>query len=214
VGEQQQSIDPSSLNGYTSYSAYACYLAQLIACSQQIWEVGDERETQLAQGIASMTHEQVHLYLHQQSLSSTIMMPLISGRRGFLVHWDDVVYGSLQVIWPDGSPDQPVLPAALCERLARDCGWCLHMLEHASQRRRQLQRNNEDAQQKVQDLSASEREVLRLMVLGFSTRTIAETLHVSKRTIETHQRHIYQILDVHSQREAILIGLAAGMTTS
>ena len=36
-------------------------------------------------------------------------------------------------------------------------------------------------------------------------------LHLSKRTIETHQRNIYQLLEVHSQREAILIGLAAGL---
>ncbi|HLZ61737.1 MAG TPA: helix-turn-helix transcriptional regulator [Ktedonosporobacter sp.] len=213
-GEKQHFSDPSFLNGNGEYGVYASYLAQIIECSQQLYGVNDDIEAHLANTIASMTHDRAQLYLHRQSISSTIMMPLIPGRRGFLVRWGEVVYGSLQVSWPDRSYDQFVLPAALCERLAYDCGWCLHVLEIERLRLQQTQWSDEDAQQKVQGLSASELEVLKLMVKGFSTRTIAETLQVSKRTIETHQRHIYQLLDVHSQREAILIGLAAGMALS
>ncbi|HZR39858.1 MAG TPA: LuxR C-terminal-related transcriptional regulator [Ktedonobacteraceae bacterium] len=213
-GEKQHFSDPSLSNDSSQYGVYAYYLAQIISCCQQVYGTHDNIESQLASSIASMTGEQMSLHLHRQSISSTIMMPLMPGHRGFLVYWGEVVYGSLQVNWPERSHEQPVLSAALCERLAYDCGWCLHVLDTESLRQRQIQQTNKDAQQKVQDLSASEYEVLKLMVKGFSTRTIADTLHVSKRTIETHQRHIYQILDVHSQREAILIGLAAGLTTS
>lgn len=210
--EKQLFSDPSLLNDNDQYSIYTHYLAQIIDWSQQCYGSLDDRETQLAKGIASMTHEGMCLYWHRQSITSTVMMPLIPGRRGFPVQWGDILYGSLQVSYADRADDQLFLPAALCLRLASACGWCLHVLESESLRQRQMRQDHEDARQKIQDLSASEREVLKLMIKGFSTRTIAETLHVSKRTIETHQRHIYQILEVHSQREAILVGLAAGMT--
>jgi DNA-binding CsgD family transcriptional regulator len=212
--EKQLFFDPSLLNNNDQYSIYTHYLAEIIDWSQQCYGTLDNIEAQLAKDIASMTHEQMCLYLHRQSASSTIMIPLISGRRGFLVQWGDVVYGSLQVSCSGSSDDQLILPAALCERLASACGWCLNVLENESLRQRQVQQGHENARRKVQDLSVSEYEVLKLMIKGFSTRAIAETLHVSKRTIETHQRHIYQILDVHSQREAILVGLAAGITAS
>jgi DNA-binding CsgD family transcriptional regulator len=212
--EKQLFSDPSLLKNNDQYSIYTHYLAQIIDWSQQCYGTVENIEAQLAKDIVSMTHEQMCLYLHPQSISSTIMMPLIPGRRGFLVQWGEIVYGSLQVSCSDGSDEQLILPVALCERLASACGWCLHVLENESLRQRQVQQGHEDARQKIQDLSVSEHEVLKLMIKGFSTRVIAETLHVSKRTIETHQRHIYQILDVHSQREAILVGLAAGITIS
>jgi DNA-binding CsgD family transcriptional regulator len=212
--EKQLFSDPSSLNNNDQYSIYTHYLAQIIDWSQHSYGTLDNIEAQLARGIASMTHEQMCLHLHRQSASATIMIPLIPGRRGVPVQWKDIVYGSLQVSYAEESDDQLILPVVLCERLASACGWCLHVLESESLRQRQVQQGHENAQQKIQDLSASEREVLKLMIKGFSTRAIADTLHVSKRTIETHQRHIYQILDVHSQREAILVGLAAGLTVS
>lgn len=213
-GEMWQYSDPTLLKDSSQYGIYASYLAQIIDCCQQLCGEHGDIEAQLAHGIASITGEQIYLYLHRQSTSSTIMVPLIPRRRGFLVHWGETVYGSLQVSWSDRSQEQPALSVTLCERLAYDCGWCLHLLETESLRLRQTQPRNKEAQQKIQDLSTSEYEVLALMVKGFSTRAIAETLHVSKRTIETHQRHIYQILDVHSQREAVSIGLAAGLATS
>lgn len=213
-GEKQPFSEPSLLNDNDQYTIYTHYLAQVIDWSQQCYGTLDNIEAQLAKDIASMTHEQMLLYLHRQSASSAIVIPWLSGRRGFLVQWGDVIYGSLQVSCSDSSCDQLILSAVLCERLASACGWCLNVLENESLRQRQIQQDYENARRKVQDLSASEHEVLKLMIKGFSTREIAETLHVSKRTIETHQRHIYQILDVHSQREAILIGLAAGITAS
>jgi DNA-binding NarL/FixJ family response regulator len=106
------------------------------------------------------------------------------------------------------------LPASFCERLARDCAWCLHILEKEVHLQRQKQVSSEEARKKVRALSGAQFTVLQLMVKGLSTRAIADSLHLSKRTIETHQRCIYQELDVHSQREATLIGLAAGLSTT
>jgi DNA-binding CsgD family transcriptional regulator len=195
---------------------YVYYLTQIIAFSQQLYGVDEDIEARLAEEIKAITNDQVHLYLHRQFVSPElpIMVALVTGRRGFLVRWGDVIYGSLQVSYVDGSNDRLAIPIDQCERLANDCGWCLHVLEMEKIRQYQNQQSSEDAQQKIATLSLSERQVLEFMVLGLSTRAIAEKLQVSKRTIETHQRHIYQMLDVHSQREAVLIGLAAGMNVN
>src|SRR2546423_3789457 len=116
--EKQLFSDPSLLKNRDQYSIYTHYPAQIIDWSQQSYGTLDNIEAQLAKGIASMSHEQMCLYLHRQSISSTIMMPLIPGMRGFLVQWGDMVYGSLQMSCSDGSDDQLILPIALCERLA------------------------------------------------------------------------------------------------
>lgn len=198
---------------HTHQQPYAYYLTQIIAFSQQFYGVDEDVEALLAAEIKAITDDQAHLYLHRQHISPTlpIMIATVPGRRGFLVRWGDVAYGSLQVSYIAGSTDLLTIPIDQCERLANDCGWCLHVLEMEKIRRSQNQQSSMDARRKIAALSASERQVLEFMVCGLSTRTIAERLQVSKRTVETHQHHMYQILDVHSQREAVLIGLSAGM---
>jgi DNA-binding CsgD family transcriptional regulator len=194
-------------------ASYVQYLTHIIAFSQQLYGADEEIEAQLAAEIKAITSDQAHLYFHRQFVSPTvpIMMASVTRRRGFLVRWGEVIYGSLQVSYIEGFNDQLTISIDQCERLANDCGWCLHVLENERIRQVQNQQSRKDAQQRVATLSASECQVLEFMVRGHSTRTIAERLQVSKRTVETHQRHIYQMLDIHSQREAVLIGLAAGM---
>jgi predicted ATPase/DNA-binding CsgD family transcriptional regulator len=50
-------------------------------------------------------------------------------------------------------------------------------------------------------LSAREREIAELIARGFSNRTIAETLVVSIKTIETHVKHIFSKLNVTGRAE-------------
>ncbi len=50
-------------------------------------------------------------------------------------------------------------------------------------------------------LSRREAEVLFLLAKGRSSATIQENLFISEGTANTHMRHIYRKLDVHSQRE-------------
>lgn len=52
-------------------------------------------------------------------------------------------------------------------------------------------------------LSKRESEVYGLASRGFTTRYIAERLWLSPRTVETHVRHIYEKLGVHSRDELI-----------
>jgi DNA-binding NarL/FixJ family response regulator len=52
-------------------------------------------------------------------------------------------------------------------------------------------------------LSPREREILEHRVQGFSTRKVAQVLHISYETVRRHQKAIYEKLQVHSMVEAI-----------
>src|SRR5207248_9276111 len=56
----------------------------------------------------------------------------------------------------------------------------------------------------VEKLSAREREVLELVVHGFSNKEIADRLSVTVEAIRWHLKHIYNKLHVHSRTEAAL----------
>jgi DNA-binding NarL/FixJ family response regulator len=63
------------------------------------------------------------------------------------------------------------------------------------------------------DLTNREREVLQLLAEGRSTKQIAESLHVSVKTIETHRRQIMEKLDIHSIAELTKYALREGLTS-
>lgn len=52
-------------------------------------------------------------------------------------------------------------------------------------------------------LSPREREVMELLVRGYSTERIGKDLHISYHTVKTHVYHIYQKVGVHAQQELI-----------
>ena len=52
-------------------------------------------------------------------------------------------------------------------------------------------------------LTRRELEVLRLMASGVSTRTVADTLHVSTATVRNHVQNMLAKLGVHSRLEAV-----------
>lgn len=58
----------------------------------------------------------------------------------------------------------------------------------------------------TQPLTQQEKRVLGLLVRGRSTREMAQALVVSENTVETHLRHVYEKLQVHS-RSALLARL-------
>jgi DNA-binding NarL/FixJ family response regulator len=55
----------------------------------------------------------------------------------------------------------------------------------------------------VEDLTPREREILEYRVQGFSTKKVAQVLHISYETVRRHQKAIYEKLQVHSMVEAI-----------
>jgi DNA-binding NarL/FixJ family response regulator len=60
-------------------------------------------------------------------------------------------------------------------------------------------------------LSAREREVLSLIVKGFSYAEIARLMELSSHTVATYVRRIYGKLEVHSRGEAVYEALATGL---
>jgi DNA-binding NarL/FixJ family response regulator len=63
-------------------------------------------------------------------------------------------------------------------------------------------------------LSAREREVLQLIAEGKSTKTIASTLYVSKKTIDTHRAHILEKLHASSVAELVKHAIREGLTSA
>ncbi|MBV9680760.1 MAG: helix-turn-helix transcriptional regulator [Solirubrobacterales bacterium] len=53
----------------------------------------------------------------------------------------------------------------------------------------------------VEALTPSERRIARLAADGLSTPEIAQQLFVTVNTVETHLRHAYMKLDIHSREQ-------------
>ena len=62
-------------------------------------------------------------------------------------------------------------------------------------------------------LSAREREVLQLIAEGMKTKDIADRIHVSIKTVETHRQQIMRKLNVTSVAELTKIALREGLTS-
>lgn len=62
-------------------------------------------------------------------------------------------------------------------------------------------------------LSPREREVLQLIAEGKSTKEIADGLHLSVKTIETHRMQIMDKLNIHSIAELTKYAIREGLTT-
>ena len=60
-------------------------------------------------------------------------------------------------------------------------------------------------------LSEREREVLRLLALGYTNQEIAKRLFISVRTAETHRAHVMQKLRLGSRAELVRYALANGL---
>ncbi len=63
-------------------------------------------------------------------------------------------------------------------------------------------------------LSTREEQVLRLIALGHSTREIAQQLHLSAKTIESHRKHIMDKLELRSVAELTRHSIRVGLIDS
>ena len=65
--------------------------------------------------------------------------------------------------------------------------------------------------EKYDPLTTREREVLQLMVEGFTNAEVAAKLGVSVRTAETHRANLMNKLDIHSQAELVRYAIKRGI---
>ncbi|NNE43844.1 MAG: response regulator transcription factor [Gemmatimonadetes bacterium] len=62
-------------------------------------------------------------------------------------------------------------------------------------------------------LTPREREVLQLLSEGLGAREVAEKLHISTKTVDTHRRKVMQKLETDSLAELVKHAIRAGLTT-
>lgn len=62
-------------------------------------------------------------------------------------------------------------------------------------------------------LTPREREVLQLIARGFNNRQIAERLHISVKTVETHRGNMMRKLDVHDRAGVVKFAMDSGLIT-
>ena len=65
-------------------------------------------------------------------------------------------------------------------------------------------------EQRVQLLTDREAEVLQLLARGHSNPQMANELNLSRRTVQSHLRNIFNKLDVDSRTQAVIAGLKKG----
>jgi two-component system response regulator NreC len=66
----------------------------------------------------------------------------------------------------------------------------------------------------VELLTGREREVVTLIALGHTNSEIADQLHISEKTVETHRAHIFEKLSFQSRADLVRFALEHGLLKS
>jgi len=82
-----------------------------------------------------------------------------------------------------------------------DSFFCPTMAKHLLSDYLRLGKNSDQIQQ--QELTPREREVVKLIAEGYTKQQIAELLHRSVKTIESHRANILRKLDIHDSIELV-----------
>jgi two-component system response regulator NreC len=75
------------------------------------------------------------------------------------------------------------------------------------------QLNTMPEQDAYEQLSDREREVLKLLALGYTAAQAADKLALSPKTVETYRTRIMQKLNLHSRVDLVQYALARGLLT-
>ena len=99
-----------------------------------------------------------------------------------------------------------------------EVGQCLHDVDRGCQfvcgKAQELLREERDGQGKMIPLTQTEKEILRAMALGKSTKEIAAERFLSVYTVATHRKNIFRKLEVNNAHEAIRYALRAGIVNT
>lgn len=98
--------------------------------------------------------------------------------------------------------EKPILPADVMAAVLRGLALC--------DQRRAEARRSKLARESLTSLTASERDVLELVLAGLPNKTIARSLGLGLRTVESRKAQLYSKLQVGSMAELIQAALAGG----
>ena len=152
----------------------------------------DQSGVEVAQALQARLPETRIIILTVSERQEDVRAALQAGAQGYLLKSasaEDVVRAVRQVV-----AGGAVLPPEVAARLLEE-----------------MRRPPTSAADPVASLTPRERDVLRLMALGFSNKEIARQLGVSENTVKTHVRHILAKLNARSRVEAAMHALRAGL---
>ncbi len=92
---------------------------------------------------------------------------------------------------------KPLDPEKLLQLVEKHVEWDI--------KRRQWSVSKEEAERRVESLTLRERQIVELVLKDLSNQEIAETLKLSRRTIEWHRQVAYKKLQVNNVKELRLI---------
>jgi DNA-binding NarL/FixJ family response regulator len=124
------------------------------------------------------------------SNSDRVFDALAAGATGYLLKQtprEELLLALLDV-WNGGSP--------MSSGIARKVVQCFQQNPSSSSS------SSSSSGQEIQQLSARELEVLRLLAQGYLCKEISQTLGLSSHTVDTYLRRIYEKLHVHSRAQA------------
>jgi DNA-binding NarL/FixJ family response regulator len=87
------------------------------------------------------------------------------------------------------------LSPAACKAFVAGCGKCTRQQPISS------------------DLTPRQREVLQLIAAGHTTKQIAQRLHLSTKTVETHRSHLMKQLGIHEVAGLVRYAIRVGLVT-
>jgi DNA-binding NarL/FixJ family response regulator len=128
---------------------------------------------------------------------SIIISALEAGARGYLLKSEgpDDLRRSVAQLVGGGAPISP----AIAHHLLKRFGGAADTVEPPPKDEPRLTRR--------------EREVLQLVVRGYTYQDVADSLGISRHTATSHIRGIYRKLEVHSRSEAVYEALSLGIAT-
>ena len=73
--------------------------------------------------------------------------------------------------------------------------------------------NHDQPDNPIAKLTPRQREVLQLVAEGHTARQIADTLHISRRTVEFHKYNIMETLNVKTSSDLVALAIKHGIVT-
>lgn len=155
--------------------------------------------------VAVLVEPTVLHWAHARSRSARVIL-LTTHRLEHSATADAVLHGADAMLHMGASPDElcDAVDAVARERARLDSG----------QMRAVIDRVREAPEVPARRLTSRQEEILRLIDRGLSVKQTARLLGVSQKTVENHQRALFQKLSVRNRAEAVIQAHALGLLSA